>query len=803
MRSSTRFYAAVFLISGVIMGLQILQSRLFSVTTWYHLSFLVISIAMFGLTLGALKIYTQNEKEVRKNYSLIARKAAYNCGIAILVALGVQLVIPLVSEQPWQTFFVLPFVAVATGAAYYYAGIILTVSLTRAPYPVGKIYGMDLLGAATGCLGALGLMWAIDTPSGLIVLAALAAFSGILYDAGKSTEAKKIKGQALLVCIVALAFAALNATLLRPIIYPLWAKGYYVPEELFSYDKWNPISRITIKQEKKDETPFLWGPSSRLPEDAKTSFSALSIDLEAGTPITRMNGDLSAHKYLEYDITNLAYSLPGLERAAIIGVGGGRDALSAKYFGVKDVIAMDVNPIQVNLLTKHPFYSDYAGLKNIKGLKIINSEARSWFRQNERPFDLIEMSLIDTWAATGAGAFALSENGLYTREAWSIFFHNLNFKGIFTVSRWSLQDYEDDTARLLSLAIATLFAEGITNVSDHIFLASTERIVTLILSKAPFTGEQLSALRRKAEAMDFQILAMPGRLSSNPLFKTLLAAKDKVALDQIAAGQMYDISPTSDMRPFFFNQARFSMPLVIAELAIRGGPSTLYGQAKATFNLFLIIGFSLIMTLIVIFLPIKRQMANSSYPVSFALNGSAFFFLIGIGFMLLEVSLLQAFGVYLGHPVYGLSIVLFSLILSTGVGSFLSEACPLETKAQRVIWALGIFGYSIGLAFGLGDLFSRFAEVSLVKRAVISVITLFPLGVLLGYAFPTGIKLAARRYSQSTAWFWGINGAAGVLGSGMAIAFNIGMGIDKTLLIAGFAYLLLVMPMTRLSQQIN
>lgn len=796
LNTQKRFYGAVFLISGVITALQIMQLRIFSVTTWYHLSFLVISIAMFGLTLGALKIYAQNENDVRRDYLSIARNGSYFCGISILVTLLVQLFFPLVSDNFWQTLIMLPFVAAVTGSAYYFAGLILTVSLTRSPYPVGKTYGFDLFGAAAGCLTALCLMKFIDTPSGVVLLAALAGLAGLLYEAPASAIKKKIS----FLITFSVLLAGLNGLAAKPIFYPIWAKNKFILNKNFSYEKWNAISRVTVFNEQTGK-PFLWGPSTKLPENLSAAYSFLTIDSDAGTPITRLDGDIRKHSYLEYDVTNLAYTMPDINNAAIIGVGGGRDALSAKYFGVKEVTAMDVNPVQINLLRDHKDFSAYAGLVSMDGMKLIQNEARSWFRQNEEKFDLIEMSLIDTWAATGAGAFALSENGLYTREAWSIFFHDLSDHGVFTVSRWAVEGYMDDTARLLSLAIATLFEEGVKNPAEHIVMASNDNIVTLILSKSPFSPPQLDALYATARSKDYKILASPLRPAQDGVLKELLNAHEENDLEDVAAKQVYDISPTTDMKPFFFNQARFSKPWMIAKLAFEGGPSTLYGQAKATFNLFLIIVFSFVMVTAVIVMPLGKRMAGMAYPAPFVIAGSVYFVLIGLGFMVLEVSLLQAFGVYLGHPVYGLGIVLFSLILSTGAGSFISEKFPLTTTVRQIAWCVAIFICALALCLYLDDIFSMFAETSLFHRALVSVSVLFPLGVLLGFGFPTGIRVTTKLYSQSGSWFWGINGAAGVLGSALAIALNIGLGIDVTILLAGFAYLTLAVPLVYLSRQ--
>ncbi|PJB69139.1 MAG: hypothetical protein CO093_11240, partial [Alphaproteobacteria bacterium CG_4_9_14_3_um_filter_47_13] len=180
-QKTVSFYSGVFFISGLVMTLQILQSRIFSVTSWYHLSFLVISMAMFGLTLGALKIYRGQEAEQRKNYGLIARKHTLAFGFFIIIGLVVQLFIPIISNSMYMTIASLPLVALAVSAAYYHAGVVITVALTRTPFPIGKTYGIDLLGAGVGCMASLLLMETIDAPSAVFVVAGIAFFAASLF----------------------------------------------------------------------------------------------------------------------------------------------------------------------------------------------------------------------------------------------------------------------------------------------------------------------------------------------------------------------------------------------------------------------------------------------------------------------------------------------------------------------------------------------------------------------------------------------------------------------------------------------
>src|SRR3954470_3460719 len=196
----------------------------------------------------------------------------------------------------------------------------------------------------------------------------------------------------------------------------------------------------------------------------------MNMDGGAGTAVYQFSGDLEQLSFLRYDITNLAYAIPSLGTGAVIGVGGGRDVLSARLFGLSEIVGVEINPIFIDLLTRR--FTDYTAIARQPGITFAVDEARSWFARTGRSFDIIQMSLIDTWAATGAGAFSLSENGLYTLEGWRSFMHALSPNGLFTVSRWYDPNNENETGRMISLAAATLLDDGAANPRDHIYVAN-------------------------------------------------------------------------------------------------------------------------------------------------------------------------------------------------------------------------------------------------------------------------------------------------------------------------------------------
>lgn len=782
------FYGGVFMISALLMALQILQSRIFSVTTWYHLAFLVISVAMFGMTLAALRVFKMDENHARQNYEQIMADLSYKFSLAIVFALLVQLYIPIVNHSVIGTIASLPLVSTVIVFPYYFAGQILSLALTRTPYPTAKTYGVDLVGAAAGCLFALLLMETIDAPSAVLVLAALACLSASFF---KTKESLKTRRRKHTLSLSLLAFAAMNILLPSHLIYPFVVKGGALNQNMLTYDEWNSISRVTVSQEKVDFPPYLWGRSPDLPDTIKTSFYELKIDGDAATPINRFDGDLSSLDYLNYDVTTLAYAMPNLSKGAIIGVGGGRDALSQLYYGLEDITAIDINSVQISLLTEREPYKSYAGLSERPEIKFVHDEARSWFTRNQDQFDIIQMSLIDTWAATGAGAFALSENGLYTVDAFRTFLKDLNENGVLTVSRWHAPKGENEMQRLLVMAAEALLEEGATEPKRHMFVAKGYTVATLVLSKTPFTDEQLAALRKRVKDYNFETLVDPALVNDNSLDQ-VISASSQEALEDIVAAQRFDISPPRDTRPFFFNMVRMSQPFMVIDIVAKGDYGSLLGHAKATMNLYIILIFALLMVGFVILWPLRKAIRQS--PPALVLNGTVWFFLIGMGFMLLEVSLLQRMSIFLGHPIYSLGIVLFSLVLFTGIGSFISDAVPLNTRRKAIIWSLLTAGAILLLPHLLNAGFDVFSESGLFARALLCLVFTALSGVLMGYGFPTGMALTGAIDTKPTPWFWGINGAAGVLGSVVAVALNIAMGLNWTMSLAGICYALLMLP---------
>jgi hypothetical protein len=414
------------------------------------------------------------------------------------------------------------------------------------------------------------------------------------------------------------------------------------------------------------------------------------------------------------------------------------------------------------------------------------------------------MSLVDTWAATGAGAFSLSENGLYTVEGWKVFLDRLSPRGVYTVSRWYDSANPSETARMLSLAVSALLAQRVPEPRRHIVLATQRSIATLLVSRSPFSESELTVLKDVAKAFEHNLIVIPGEHSNLPLLEKILSSRDRSALERATAGSEFDISPSTDDRPFFFNQVRLDKPLQALQLAAgrieRGGKlgGVRDGNLVATATLLILFLLSLAMVITTIVVPLRPAVRDVGRPL--VVWGTLYFLLIGTGFMLIEIALLQRTSVFLGHPVYSLSILLFTLILATGIGSLLSDWARLDTAPKFASWGVLTSLCILALPMVCEQIFPSFEGSTLAIRAALCVAIMAPPGILMGFAFPTGMRLVIQINRRPAPWFWGVNGAAGVLASILAVASSIALGISATLHVAAVLYLLLIPTMLMLLQ---
>ena len=792
------FYAGLFLVAAATLMLQLVQTRILSVVSWYHLAFFAISIAMFGLTAGSVWVYLRRERftEATLSHDL----TYFSSALALTTVLGfaAQLTLAPLAKPSLISVLIWAELAICLAIPFFFAGVVVSLALTRSPFPIGRVYGADLAGAALGSIGVLALLNTVDGPSAVLWIAAIAALAAVLFATStigtapprRPPLAGLLRRPAALLAVLILVAIANNFASPRG-LHPVFVKGRIEAMDIRIFEEWNSFSRIIVF-DTSNPRPQMWGPSPRFePEAWPIRQRGLNIDGSAGTTTFNVDGSIEHAGFLRYDVTNLAYHLPNRQNAAVIGVGGGRDILSARLFGVPEITGVEINPVLHRLLTREPGFAEFAGLNSMPGIEIEVDEARSWFARSDETFDIIQMTLVDTWAATGAGAFSLTENGLYTVQAWKIFLDRLKPGGVFTVSRWYDPNRVEETGRMVSLAMAAAMENGAHAPRRHIFLAGSERVATIVLARDPLPAEAVETLERAAADLDYTVLISPARTPGSDVLSTISAADSRSELERYTSNLSLDLTPPTDDRPFFFNQLPLYDPLRTIELAfITEQAGVVGGNLSATATLLILFLVSLVLVLAMIVIPLRHAIRDVGSRLAY--GGTAYFLLIGIGFMSAEIGLLQRMSVFLGHPSYSLSVVLFSIILATGIGSVISDRIPLNSCGKIVLWA-GLTGaYLLLLPLWMPPLLLAVESQGLFVRAGLCVLVIAPAGLLMGFGFPTGMRLVSALDRRPTPWFWGVNGAAGVLAATLAVACSMAFGISTTLIVAAVCYLLLI-----------
>ena len=775
--------AAFAVVTSVTLALEVLATRLLSVLTWYSLAFLVIGMALFGLTAGAVQVYLRPERYAPACLGRALAADALALSIAIPIGYAGLLLVPLRVEPVATTAVLFLAFAAILALPFVAAGAVVAAVLTRAKLPIGRLYAVDLVGAAIGAPAIPLVLSVVDAGTAFLLLAVLAALAsaGFAVAAGERPAVRRALSVAVLLGIV----CAGNARNLRGLV-PLWVKGHAEDRSHLAFETWNSHSRIQVSDEIV-APPMMWGAGTKcsLPQ-VKQRW--ITIDGDAGTPLYAADPNVGALGFLACDVTSIGHHLRSAGAAAIIGVGGSRDVQTARLFGHAPVVGIELNQALLDVL-RSPLGAP-ARIADDPEVKLVHADGRGWLARTPMRFRLIQASLIDTWAATGAGAHALGENGLYTVEAWRTFLSRLDEGGVLSVSRWFQGGQRDETARLVSLATAALLDRGAAHPRDHVALVASGPVATLLVSNLPFTPADLETLVEASTRAGFGVLLAPGLPDLVPV-ADLLDAPNRAALDAAALSPTIDLRPPTDERPFFFHLLRMRASLSGDVPADAGG--NIEGNRRASGALVLSFLASLVLVVAAIFVPLTER-ARPRGRVGAPLVGAiAYFAGIGVAFMLAEIALLQRLSLVLGHPSLSLVVVLASLVAAAGAGSWLSDRMPLDRGAVPYAVPLVIAAVLLATSRVLPWAATWLEGAPMATRIAYSAAQTATVGLALGLAFPTGMRVFGAELNDELPWLFGVNGVGGVLASsaGIVIAIQYGLGA----LLATSAMLYAVLPL--------
>jgi len=763
------------LASGVAMTsfsallLELALTRLFSVVLFYHFAFLAISIALLGLGSGGVFAYLAKKWLARFETRKLLMVFSWINAFTTPIVLEIVLRIPVSLELTGGNFLRLTAMYLASAAPFFVTGLALSLIFGRESQHIPRLYGADLVGGAFACIGVVPLLNWLGGPNTLLFSALMSAIAGTLW--AEARLARRLIATAALALL--LVIAANHSGRWIDVVY---AKGMLRDPSWVEFARWNAISRVEVDRQ----------------GDAKV----IVIDADASTYI--MNADPQNWEDSEWqqDLMSSPAALVNVLRPhgtyAIIGPGGGVDMLRALANGSPSITGIEINPIIANTVMrgKYADYSDH--LYERPNVHIHVTDGRSFIRNAHETFDVVEMTLVDTWASTAAGAFALSENSLYTVEAFRAYFDHLNPDGVLSITRWEFRQPRE-ALRVVSVAMEALHQLGVKDPAKNFIIVSEGELdedgipVAVLAKKSAFTPEEEQAVQSQLQTYPkLAALYLPSQPQANP-FSSLIARNDAYAF---ARQYPYNVAPVSDNAPFFFFTLKLGQ--VLRGTDMEDAMDWKVNLGVAVLAMVLVISFLAVLLFLIVPLAGSRSRHQSAISL-------LYFVAVGLGYILVEIAFIQRLVLFLGHPTYALTVVVFLLLLSSGMGSLASRK---SLPQSRRVWIplLLIVGGLLLYVLALPEILNLLVGFSFAAKLAVSAGLLVPLGFAMGMPFPTGLRaladvpvstLASANEAGGNAveWAWAMNAGASVLGSVLAMVIAIQFGLNATLACGAVAYL--------------
>lgn len=776
-----------FLVSLAVILLEVSYTRIFSFKLVYYFTYLIIGIALLGLGSGGVVVAISS----RLARIAPARLVPAICTAAAALVLAGYVVIARVQLDAFDLVAAMLHgdrsVALAQGAKlmvicsalfapFLAAGIVLAVLFASEPERVHRLYGADLLGAAVGCAVCVPLISTVSPPGTVMVAGLCFALAGFPLARSDLPRASL----PLLAVAAALAVAAvLPSVLPDPVpdrVKSLAPHGQASSHLLFT--RWSPVFRVDVAASLDPDKHFL------------------VHDGTIGSFLEHFDAD--PEKLARYERSDRAYPFRVLgpkPRVAVIGAAGGSEVRASLYLGASKVVAVELNPVTVALHREE--FADFVGrLADDPRVDLINAEGRSFLRAGGEPFDLIWYVAPDSYASANAatsGSFVLSESYLYTVEAIGDSLARLTDDGVIAMQfgEAAYARRPKRTVRYLATAREAFRRAGIPDFDRHVLVATAPGFgpnavaATILLKKSPFTAAEIDRFAATAAAIEGgrveHAWTSPG--DASPV-EQVVQLRD-ADLSRWLAEQPLDVSPVTDDSPFFWHFVRFR--------DVARGELNLFQLEDGLGELLLLAFLAVAGVFAALFLlspliairPLWRSIPHK-------LAGGVYFAALGVGYMLLEVSLIQRLTLFLGYPTYSLSVTLFALLLSSGAGSLLAGRLARHRRrsltAVATILIVLIGFYVLGLTRLLGEL----VGLPLAARVGLAITLVAPLGVCLGSLLPLGLQAMAaltpyRR--EIIAWGWAVNGFFSVLSSVLATILAMTFGFNAVMLLALASYL--------------
>jgi hypothetical protein len=785
-RPSRSVMLAFGLIAMSVLLVQVVLSRLFASIMTYYYAFMLISLAMLGLASGSLLVQLMPRVFTAERFSL----QAMICGAAMGM-FGIVGTLAVLTIYPHTNVGNLAF---TPGQIWPLAGMFwclfpfflcggLVVAMVFAQYRAhfNLLYAVDLVFAAGGCLLAIALLEGATPVQVILGFCAVPMFAGALF--GLADRRNAAGG---VVAVAAMwALAGLFLSRMEPVAKPPHASWLARPTVV---SEWNAVSAVRVHPGRF----FTWALSPRY-AGPRYEMLDLIIDGTGGTEIVRFDGNpasLKDYAYLDQDLTALSNQLlPPEASQLIIGPGGGVDILQAVRMGRSSITAVEINPLIVRVVNQE--LASFSGRPfDLPGVRLVLENGRTFIKRTTDRFDLISLTWVDTGGS--ATALAFSENYLYTVEAYREYFNHLAPDGYLAFLR-ALGRGEvgrTDSMRGIAVAWEALAREGIADPASHMLVTAVESpffgrsMCFVLVKKSPLTAADVARSRAFTERYAFETLWVPPVGVDVPppprkfadyaaLVHTIMTERDRARMFREAP---FDISLATDDNPFYFVER--------ARPGQRAGVGVLQLQTLVIALIVLIVPF-----LLVPLIPSLRRGTDDDRHWPSTLAALAYFSLIGIAFMGVEIELFHVFALLLGNPVITFSVVLASLLLSSGAGSYASGRLTHAGHLRLAAIFAALVGVLAVFLFTREYLLSTVVAAPIPVRVGATLLIVAPLGFLMGMPMPLGMALVARS-ERLVLWGWSLNGVFSVLASVGAIYSAIYIGTTRTFAIAAAAYVL-------------
>lgn len=807
----------LFMVSLSALLLELTLTRLFSIILWYDYAFMVISIAFFGLGIGSLLVHILKGKLNEVN--LPSRVLQSTMGFAISLPIVLLVMGQLIPSNP---SFIYVFY-LSSSIPFFFAGLSVAMIYLSMPKEITRLYFIDLIGAGAAALildpiiqvlGAESVLLSISLlvlgPTLVAALFLVRNSEGIKKATDKENRVSvpienKLKIFGIMVFGSAAILLVINIDFNVFAIEPGISKGLYYqlakPQEYQHLStQWNSFSRIDVTNQTHhnyNNESALQNTSSENTGRSK-ALASIIIDADADTPVFRWNGSFSDISWVKQYMDYLPYELLKANSTLVIGSGGGEDILIALAGGSKNVTAVEINPL---IISKAKEFGRLAGnLYDRKEVDVYIDDGRRFISSSNSKYDIITLKLVDSWAAQLAGGYALSENYLYTVEAFRQYLQHLDEdNGMLVMVRWNIE-----LPRLMPLIVESLRQETGKNaeeISRHVaivedrpglyFGANENRTiypVLVMLKNKPFTSSEISIINERARENNAELFVLPG-VYAQPPYDELLTVNSQFEPDKQQQGlgrnieteklnSIIELEPPTDDSPFFFAREKVPEQMILLLVTV--------------------LSVSAVLALLLIYYS-KINNIHLSSSISWLFILFAIF--IGLGFMVIEITFIQKFLLLLGTPIMALTVILFSILVSSGVGAYLSGKLFGKNPHKGMIVSIPLLVTIIIIYYiFLQEIINHNIASEIHYRIGLTFALLSPAGVLMGFQFPSVVRLSslfAQKDSQhlgtdnrrgDVTLLWGVNVIASVIGTVLTAILSMIIGFSGSLLVGAALY---------------